>query len=288
MAKFTIADYEENGYHDSYFYAFTFDTETNEFDRVMTGATAFAGGISYNAPKPTAEEREHVHELVLAALAERWYQKLVKYDNRAVMEPDDVTAGMAVELLKDHTNIVKTTEPCRKCNGTGKWVNPNRSYDERECFTCRGRGQFKGEAQKDDKGKQVRRIIKADSTGTVMTCQAYGKFYANGYNKPGRGNRQVTMRLEDGSIVNVPLEKLRLPESARATESKLRESADRLAYDHNYRCIAHYAWLSYDFLAFEKPKCAIHYKNDRENCLPCKQHLYQHWFKREIEDKMNV
>jgi hypothetical protein len=51
--KYTLCQWEDNGYHDSYFYAGIWDTETKKMSAMMTGATAFCGGVE---PPPAIDD----------------------------------------------------------------------------------------------------------------------------------------------------------------------------------------------------------------------------------------
>jgi hypothetical protein len=44
MSKHVVGNYEENGYHDSYFKAVLWDDEARKIEHVEIGATAYAGG----------------------------------------------------------------------------------------------------------------------------------------------------------------------------------------------------------------------------------------------------
>ena len=53
---------------------------------------------------------------------------------------------------------------------------------------------------------------KKGDTGRVFWTGHYGTFYRNGYNRPGRHNLRVGVRLADGSSIFVPASKLKLDE----------------------------------------------------------------------------
>lgn len=44
MSKYTFCEWEENGYHDSYFYEGVWNTVTREIESIEVGSTAYAGG----------------------------------------------------------------------------------------------------------------------------------------------------------------------------------------------------------------------------------------------------
>ena len=76
----------------------------------------------------------------------------------------------------------------------------------------------------------------------VNDCTAFGKFYRNGYNQPGRGNRSIVGRIigqdpKPGEvlppIVRIPLNKCRLDREP-LTDAELQERAEKLSHEHNY------------------------------------------------------
>lgn len=80
-----------------------------------------------------------------------------------------------------------------------------------------------------DKRAGVKHELKAGQWGDVFWCGAFGQFYRNGYNRPGRDNRRVGLRMShDGSRVFVPLSKLRQHRQP-LTAEELRQRAHTLA-----------------------------------------------------------
>lgn len=63
----------------------------------------------------------------------------------------------------------------------------------------------------------------------VNVCNAFGTFYRNGYNKPGRDNRSIvgTVLGQPDKLIRVPLAKCRL-------DRDLRSRAEELSYEHQY------------------------------------------------------
>ena len=187
MTIFKLCEWEVNGYNDSDWLMSVYDDELNTISTIMIGTTRFASGINYHgAQDPTPE----IVERARLVLVETIHQRLIAADRVATLTPDNVSVDEVVCLIAPHKNAVANTTPCNKCSGTGYWVNPRNPIDKRACFTCEGRGTFKGEKVKDATGKVVWDRFEPGLTGTVVKCHAYGTFYRNGYNQPGRENRQ--------------------------------------------------------------------------------------------------
>ena len=179
--KYKLSWWEENGYHDSYFYGVYFDTEDGKLYAVGLGATAYAGGIGFDETYalPTAE----VVELARKELAKRIFCVLRAAEDRDVLtpEPYNVRRGVEFRLLVDHT------------------------------FYRKENGGF----AKDAKGKRVKAklangsVVISSEPGVVF----YGTTYKNGYNRPSRANASVKalVRLDERTLqsVLIPLAKLR-------------------------------------------------------------------------------
>ena len=173
----------------------------------------------------------------------------------------DLFVGLSLVTTSEIKNQVKIKEDCRKCNGSGKWVNPRNSADKRDCFTCKGTGKFSIGTSKNEAGKIQYNKITAGTEGTVVEWRSFGKFYANGYNKPDRSNTTVTLKRADGSLFNASLGKCKCARDY-TLPSVLREKANEASYRYSFqdatgvRC----AWLSTDYvyqvLAANKEKVA--------------------------------
>lgn len=88
------------------------------------------------------------------------------------------------------------------------------------------------------------------TVGTVIRvndCQAFGTFYARGYNQPGRHNRSIigTVLGKPSVLVRVPLVKCRKNEEP-MSDAELRERAIRLSRDCQFgkALSARHAWDS--------------------------------------------
>lgn len=274
MVLYLLNEWEQNGYHDSYFYASYYDSEKNEIHATQYGTTACAApttiGIGKNGVSsvsvngeslvlPTLEAIESARKV----LAQFYFDNATARDKRIVDEPDvaDLFVGLSLVTTSEIKNQVKIKEDCRKCNGSGKWVNPRNSADKRDCFTCKGTGKFSIGTSKNEAGKIQYNKITAGTEGTVVEWRSFGKFYANGYNKPDRSNTTVTLKRADGSLFNASLGKCKCARDY-TLPSVLREKANEASYRYSFqdatgvRC----AWLSTDYvyqvLAANKEKVA--------------------------------
>lgn len=234
--KFKLCWWEDNGYHDSYFYGVYFDTEDGQLHHTGLGATAYGGGIGFSSEfaLPTPE----VLELARRELAKHIFAVLRKAEDNDVLtpEPCNVKKGRAFRLLVPHSFYAKGDGSCLKCDGSGHWMNPRNKDDVRECFACKGTGVVhgKGDFVKDASGKRVKTTMPA---GTVVTAlfdrvNFFGTSYRNGYNHPHRFNSSVSVKFGD-ALVRVPLEKLR-QDAEPASDAALMARADELSYNHQY------------------------------------------------------
>lgn len=250
--KFKLADWEDNGYHDSYFYGVLFDTEKGELVKVSLGSTAYGGGYGFDADValPTPE----VLELARLELAKGIFKTLRTQEDMDVLTPRpcNVKKDRTFRLLEPHSFYVKETGPCPKCYGSGHWVNPHNKDDVRDCFACKGTGEVagKGAFKKDENGKRVKVTLPA---GTVLVAlfdrvNFFGTEYRNGYNHPSRENSSVTFRHGE-TLVRVPLHKLR-QDIEPASDEALLDRADELSYGHQYGALfGCKAWLSNNWAA---------------------------------------
>lgn len=237
MSKYRICWWEDNGYHDSYFYGVYYDDATENLHEISLGATAYAGGIGftdeYLMPTPEVAEKARL------ILKEYIYASLFAADRRDVNTPfHSIVPGRRLVLIADHSFFRRETEPCRKCNGTGYWVNPRKDSDKRECFGCRGKGVRVGGYvhAHGSSGKRVKETLKA---GTKVEARSeplfYGTTYRNGYNRPMRGNTSVQVVVDD-QAVKIPTEKLSL-DRPYAAEAALDLQAEQLSHEHNYGAV---------------------------------------------------
>ena len=173
---YRLADWEENGYHDSYFYVALWNEGTQQVESVEYGATAYGGGWNY-----TAETEAPTPEIVAKAcawLADRIYAQAHAAEQRDVLEPATVTKGQDLRLTRNARN------------------------------------------------KGVK--IPAGAVGRVFWSGAYGQFYRNGYNRPGRDNTRVGLELTTGERVFVALDACRLDREP-MPDAELRQRAEALS-----------------------------------------------------------
>jgi hypothetical protein len=247
--KFKVCDWEDNGYDDSDFYGAYFDSETGTVKTMLIGTTRGAMPTPKewsDMPLPTAEVVEEARQWLQGHI----YGVIHAAEHRDAAEPSLALLGngVRVKLTKAHRNVAKETEPCRKCSGTGYWVNPRNTEDKRECFNCNGTGEFKTRTRKkDENGKQVYVAIAEGTEGVIVGSATYGTFYRNGYNKPGRHNTTLKVKLDDGTTVNVPAEKVKLATEP-LTDAELAERAKKLSFGYQWGAACGCkAWLSKDY-----------------------------------------
>lgn len=169
-----LCSWEDNGYHDSYFYEAVWNDETCQVEGVQTGSTAYAGGIGgYPAIKD-----ENMLMQAITWLSEHIYKRIREAEYRDVLEPNEAPHGAEMQLLRDV-----------KYKGT---------------------------------------VIPKGTWGDVFWSQAYGQFFRKGYNRPGRGNIRVGLRLPDGERVFVALSACRLKREP-MTDAELHQRAVELA-----------------------------------------------------------
>jgi len=202
---------------------------------------------------PTLEAVEGARKL----LEEKAFQSLTAVDKRLRDEPypSDLSKGMLLRLTAGVRNQITPTEPCKKCNGTGKWENPRNPADKRECFACHGQGTHKMRGEdgralkvKDAKGKLVYDIIPTDTVGEVVDWGSFGTFYRNGYNEPNRENTSVQLRTSEGRVFRATLAKCRQDRDY-ATPAALRKRAVELSYNYHWPACSgsKCAWLTRNF-----------------------------------------
>jgi len=254
MTLYKLDEWESNGYDDSDWYAVVYNSEADKLERVLTGTTR---GVMTSGPvmeKPT----EDVFTKAEACLAKIIFSMLKHTDEHDTLEPNEFPVGVEVSLLEDYDVREKTHDKndCTKCEGTGKWVNPNKKEDVRECFGCKGAGKvernlryvricqkceaefapIKGEPKvcicgsKKNRVKTKRYI--AGAVGTALMQRSFGTFYRNGYNKPNRTNTSVLVKFADSENL-IPASKLRLARQL-LTDTELEKKANELAKHRNF------------------------------------------------------
>lgn len=285
MPKYVLTDWEINGYNDSDFMLTYWDSESKVVKTRMHGTTRYGSCLCREKdalPKPTSGcsdyhlcaklnyvsgslttshyQVEEKGEWLLMPTAtivedarvwlEEWIFNLATLaDKRRVDEPqvEDLHEGLEVRLLTDCKMQVNMTEPCNKCNGSGKWINPRNPQDARDCFGCKGTGQHVTGKQKDDNGKLVFEKLTAGTFGKVVDWRSFGQFYSDGYNRPDRHNTTVQFRTDDGCLLRASLKNLRLHREYQSPiniRAKARESSFRYQFSSIY---PRHAWDTYNF-----------------------------------------
>ena len=254
MALFELNDWEENGYHDSYFYKAAWDAEKKEVVLVSAGATAYASCDT--TPRPASPTIEVVEQ------ARQWLKGYIKgslreADKNDIEWPKSLQKGDRV-VIKAATKKqfkVATTGQCAKCEGTGHWINPRNSSDKRSCFACQGTGQGRGKAEAlTENGKKVYQAIPAGTKGTVVWSgqNPYRKVYRNGYNTVADIS-QALVRFDapferNGQKLEVAYfeyGQLALDRSP-LTEDQIEEKAERLSFEFYFKPALsnHGGWLT--------------------------------------------
>ena len=201
------------------------DTQKHDFVTYMDSTTRCGGFAEGYKPPTWVHWTDEEKELARKKLAVRIYQGLKVAAERRILWPDDLPKGTRVRLLEQHRTQRRETEECRKCKGTGNWVNPRNEQDVRECFACKGTGQHRGREPVRENGRIVYDTTPVGTEGEVVRTAYYRTIYRNGYNKPGHDTNTATIRLDDGRVISLPQKKLRLAEPM-PSENELKAEAD--------------------------------------------------------------
>ena len=179
---YRLSEWEDNGYHDSYFHVALWNEDKQIVERVEFGATAYAGGWNYMA-ETLAPTKEIVGK-ACAWLANVIYRQIWAAEQGDVLEPKAVSKGQDLRLIRSARN----------------------------------------------KGVTVPK----GAVGRVFWSGAYGTFYKNGYNRPGRNNIRVGLELTTGERVFVALSACRLDREPMGDE-ELRQRAENLSLHCSFR-----------------------------------------------------
>lgn len=174
-----LTSWEDNGYHDSYFYISVWDDQKREVRAIETGSTAYAGGSPEGDAPAISDPKVLMDALVW--LQGHIYTAIREAEHRDVLEPQAAKRGDMVRLLRD-------------CKHDGK-------------------------------------VYRAGTVGEVCWSGAYGQFFAKGYNRPGRGNTRVGIRISpepNAPMLFFPLKACRLDREPMG-DTELQERAARLA-----------------------------------------------------------
>ena len=251
MRYLILSDWEHNGYSDSDFYRSYWDTEEETvtfhmYDTTRAGGTCSCD-ICTSARPITAADGEALEGARLW-LVERLFHRFRALEESRIMRPDNVQKGQRVRLLETHRNVLKECdeEACKRCNGSGEWINPYDDSDVRTCFGCNGEGVRRVNWRKvkhPETGKTVYVTFEPGVAGEVRWVGTYRKIYRNGYNKRNRQTLETRIRLDDGRELKAPLRKLRLDEEMPSDE-ELREQADLASWDFRFGRVSGnpYAW----------------------------------------------
>lgn len=259
MTQVNLCDWEQNGYHDSYFFAAVYDTDTNEIKGVQTGSTAYAGGVSI----PSTDDES----VILKAYIAFENQLRVSLFNKACdihdsPEPENISPGDKVVSTSRFRCKERIKIACEKCKGSGHWVNPKRESDKRECFACNGVG-YNLKNKTNDDGKGLWLSLKEGTEIIVDEISFYGRFYDNGYKQKDRESARITGHLEDGTVVSIAMNKTRLG-GDKPVEENFRRIAHSIACKGSFdeatgiKCAwlsNHYAPCPEEFVSMEPQEC---------------------------------
>ena len=95
--EFTLTDWEQNGYHDSYFYVSVWNTETRTLRAMEYGSTAYGGG----AETPPVISDPAVLQDAIAWLAEYIFGVIRKAEHADVMEPQAAPKYADMRLVRN-------------------------------------------------------------------------------------------------------------------------------------------------------------------------------------------
>lgn len=236
MTLYKLDEWEHNGRDDSDWYAVVYDDEKDDVYRVETGTTRAANALNIG-PK-MQEPTEEVLKKAEVAYARKLVPIVKLEEERRVQSPNPEALVEGLELrTTKRVRFQKRAfmyEECRKCGGTGKWVNPVSQKDVRNCFGCSGTGKHaKSVGVTDKNGKKVWAHIGPGTVVKVLDFKSYGAFYSNGYSRPNAWNTTVKVELPDGSEGRAKLENLRLNEPD-PTDEWAEEKAMKLAKTRNF------------------------------------------------------
>lgn len=95
MTRYCVANRECNLYDDSYFYSTFFDTETNTFEEVLIGSTAFGGG-AYSYPINATEEIKIAYQNWLSEESSKQEAKIVRVGKKVTLRNAKKYTGVGV------------------------------------------------------------------------------------------------------------------------------------------------------------------------------------------------
>lgn len=214
-------EWERNGYNDSDFYRVMYDPNTDSLQTVETWTTRFACGhiavvseayakrhglsgavnFSYNPQTGSYDTRNGVQ----VSLPVAWFVPPSEVPERVWERAEELLRERIYQLLRaaEEQTIQKPSD------------------------AKQGQILRLSEAHRSVKAKTV---LPAGTRIRVNECSAYGTFYRNGYNRPGRHNRSVvgTVVGRPDVLVRVPLAKCQLDVEP-TPEAELRQRAAEVA-----------------------------------------------------------
>lgn len=192
MAKYILTEWERNGYHDSDFYASYWDSETESIRCEEVGTT-------------------------------RCYSRTNALIDDKGEEPGHFTLPTIDIVLQAIKKFEEFLFSKLKASNQREIMEPS--------STCRNdRLRLLSDGEFKDKKRGTVIPYKAGESGVVIWADHIGTFYHNGFNKRGRHNLRVGLRLDDGRIIFVPMEKLRKDKEVEP-DSVIRKLASQYAQE---------------------------------------------------------
>jgi len=219
-------EWEHNGPQDSDFYRTMYDPNTDTLRKVETWSTRYGCGyfavvtFEYAKQNNLHGYQNHPVEMgtgrvlppngIQVALPVARYVPKENVPERVLQRAQELLAALIYNLIRaaEHRDIL---EP--KIVAHGNWVSLTEEHNSRK----------------------TKQVLPVGTEIRVNSCQAYGTFYRNGYNRPGRENSSIvgTVKGHVETLVRVPLSKCRLAKPLMSDE-ELRKRAVELAANRRF------------------------------------------------------
>lgn len=220
------AEWEHNGYDDSDFYRAMYDPNTDSLQKVETHSTRYGCGHFAVVTKDYASK----HDL------HGYINHTYNPETRQYDLENGIQVGLPVTWF-----VMPQDTPERVYQRAEQLLAESiyqliRSAEHRDILTPENAEQ--GDVLRLSEAHKSRKAGQTLPVGTrirVNECTAFGTFYRNGYNHPGRHNRSVvgTVVGHPETLVRVPLAKCRLDQEPMPDE-QLRQRAVELAKNRRF------------------------------------------------------
>lgn len=194
---------EENGHDDSDWVVPVYSPDTDTVQVMDCGTTRFANALRYKVADAELLPSVAIAERVKLLLFTMYLAQYMKADESLIYAPtkECLRNGDSVVVKIAH-NARQAWSECDKCKGTGAWVNLKNEADIRDCFACYGTGAKKAEGKGHKTAVGVMATVSCVSEHVHYSCRSFK-----------RGSVTVTLRLETGEVVRLPLQKISLTRS---------------------------------------------------------------------------